>query len=1798
MQRKGAVDYIRYFIYNRELYITTRRTRITNKQGGYIRMKKLNKTRKIKAGVPPLPQPKINKTRKQQLTEALPSDIFLKKRQGIEKNITKYEQLFETETQKDTPDPVQVKIYKDRVKKYQWELRTLLANQASENPPPLPENIPQPPLPPPLEQEIPHNPLPETPAQDPPQDIKVVEESTEEQQQAPEQEKQQEQEQNIPQPLPKESPSITEIEIEEPTLDASEKKINEYKQQMERQQAIEESKQPDSGFLYPTQNDPQFQSKIAKRKEFFDNQFLDEPTDVKRQSDLLCKAEFEHLPHQVFVRNFLSPQTPYRSLLLYHQLGTGKTCTAIGVCEEFRQTMKQIGTTKQQRIIIVGSVNVKANFRKQLFDEDKIRKIAQENRGHFDYEDIQLCTASALLKEINPMNLQGLPLDTVIQQVHTLIDQYYSFLGYQSLSNYINRYIQFKASDLQKKEYTEEYLKQRRIDKIRQHFNGRLFVIDEAHNLRVTSDNGDENSKKTSMLLLEIAQYAENVRLLLLTATPMYNSPEEVLWWTNLLNTNDRRSTISRSEVFTAAATNNEDTVEIFKPKEETKLKIEGGRELLQRKLIGYVSYVRGENPFTFPYRIYPTQFLTDAAELRAHTFDDTNRPLIQMNGKPIPIPLQHIPVFLTQLDRESYQYILYDLCIKYLKQHTFTQKDKFGNQTERKGFEEMGGFGYTLLQIPIECLNIVFPSTAKSVLTSEAVQGGALPMVVDDIPGNSNANPNPTLNNLPTAPSQPTEYTPEDLEDPEDDDEDYEPDEETPEAQEEDPQLETPDTEDSTPIEDENPEGEQAAKRAKILRDDPEWIKKKNFLTNSIGEKGIRNTMAWKTPKTGPHNQNTQYEYKSEIFQSFGRFLSPENLPQYSRKFAEIQQRILRSTGVVMVYSEYINGGVVPFALALEELGFERHVPVNSRFTNTLFNPQSQNFAKISKRDATTMRSRSDPLFQSSSASFKQAKYALITGNSAFSPNNAADINLIISPENKLGELVKVVLITRAASEGVDFKFLRQIHILEPWYNMNRIEQIIGRGVRNSSHCMLPWEERNVEIYLHGTLLPGSTPPLLEETTVEISSQDMNPLPLPETDVEVSPQDTIPQPPEMETTEEVSPQNTFTEKEETALEVSPQDMNPQPLPITETSLEVSPQDTIQQSEEKQQEMETGIGLSTAQAQQPPPILKGGADDLQPPPPSEEAADIYIYRLAERKAKKIGQITRLLKETAVDCVLNIRQTKFTIQDLEAVAANQNLTLTLSTDQKQIAYKVGDKPFTDICDYMDNCAFQCMDTTKITDAELTTQTYQYSNVKANRPMIMKRIRQLFREDMVYTNKQLIQLIQGSKEYPEVQIYDTLSYFLQNDNETLIDKYGRLGRLTNHGKYYAFLPLELQDTRASLFERSRPIDYKHTYLRFEPSSYSSEAPISTQNQPIAPPSNKLSLKPISEMETEMETAPAAYEQNNIQQVFEQSMQKVSNWIAYSSMTNPLQTSEEDKVIKNWFRSVPSAKNILQYLFTTYPPTIPLPTEEDYLQYSLFHAMDLLSTDEKLAIAYVVFSPPKETEDFVNEQDRTTPIFQAMAAYFKSRFIQGKETQSALVLANFDFKTNQSSNQFWSMTLEPTEDEIQPKQLGWYPVSETDIPVFFQQAFETQFQVPSSQIHYKFGFMRPFLSKSKIQTGEIVLNIKNFNQKTRNNKGARVDQALKQDLKIHLQNILGISTIIEFPPAVEKLATVVGLSVALEFLLRWKDRKPNLSGNQLSTAIAKKYFFTLEESIANKTEALFCRVDGALNVISCEP
>ena len=203
------------------------------------------------------------------------------------------------------------------------------------------------------------------------------------------------------------------------------------------------------------------------------------------------------------MRNFLSFNTPYNSLLLYHGLGTGKTCSAITVSEEMRDYMKQMGIT--QRIIIVASPNVQENFKLQLFDERKLKQV----NGVWN---IQACTGNKYLKEINPTNIKGLSKAKVIRQINRIISNYYLFMGYTEFSNYIVKQSLIEGDGLSQKQI--ETLKKKKLRKL---FDNRLIVIDEVHNIRISDDNKNKTIAKN---LLQLAKTVNGMRLLLLSATP------------------------------------------------------------------------------------------------------------------------------------------------------------------------------------------------------------------------------------------------------------------------------------------------------------------------------------------------------------------------------------------------------------------------------------------------------------------------------------------------------------------------------------------------------------------------------------------------------------------------------------------------------------------------------------------------------------------------------------------------------------------------------------------------------------------------------------------------------------------------------------------------------------------------------------------------------------------------------------------------------------------------------------------------------------------------------------------------------------------------------------------------------------------------------------------------------------------------------------------------------------------------------------------------------------------------------
>jgi superfamily II DNA or RNA helicase len=1254
------------------------------------------------------------------------------------------------------------------------------------------------------------------------------------------------------------------------------KKSNTYLLKKEKMEYDYNATNNDYDFLYPELNDPNFNIKIAKRKEFNDTKYDGTIYDIKKQADILCNAKFELMPHQIFVKNFLSFQTPYNSLLLYNALGSGKTCSAIGIAEEYRSYMKQVGIN--QRIIVVASPNVQTNFRLQLFDERKLELI-RNSAVDTGLWNIESCVGNALIQEINPTQLKGLTKEKVISQIKRIIDTYYLFMGYGQLANFISNSLKEEV-DI---ELSQEEIRKIEIRKIKKIFNNRLIIIDEVHN--------SSEDKQVGVSLMKVAKYAENMRFLLLSATPMFNSFKEIIWLVNLMNLNDKRAMIEYSDVF--------DKEGNFLPQTTSPDgKVgEGGRELLVRKLTGYVSYVRGETPYTFPFRVYPTDFAKD------HSLLETTYPKKQMNDAEIKEPMKYINVFTNNIG--EYQEKGYKFMLKYMKQKSFDIYTKQGRLIEMPTFDNMESFGYTLLQAPLEALNIVYP--------------------------------NQSIDSL------------------------------------------------------------KEANELELFENG------KDIIMNMIGKTGLAQIMNSVEETQNFHRIRYNFEYKPAVLKKYGPIFHKDNIHLYSAKISQICERIRNSKGIVIVYSQYIDGGVVPIALALEEMGFSRFSSAQN--TKNLFKS-----SRTEQIDAITMKSRSE--FSRNKEDFHPAKYVMITGDKAFSSTNAADIKYITNPNNSNGEQVKVVLISKAGAEGLDFKCIRQIHILEPWYNMNRIEQIIGRGVRNLSHCNLPFEERNVEIYLHTTLLDNG---------------------------------------------------------------------------------------------------------------------------------EESADLYVYRFAEKKALQIGRITRLLKEVSVDCILNIGQNNFTVEKIAELAANQNIQINLSS-KKTIDFKIGDKPFTDVCDYMENCSYTCSPNLMVTEEDIVKHTYNDSFVESNRSRIIARILQLFREHNVYTRKQLIDSINIVKQYPIEQIFSTLTYLIENKNEYLIDKYGRLGNLTNKDLYYIFQPVEITDENASLYERSVPIDYKRKSIFLE---YSNEQQLPEERGPLTEEEEsgekakgekvngekangeKDKGDKVKGEKVKGENVKGKEKTDKTEKSFDTLIKEIEESLFYVLNTKKLVKGE-----KNWYRHAGLIVNVLKSKYGF--------DDNSVRKYMLDHILDMLLFADKMILINHLYSD--------NVPTNMTPVQELIKSYLDKRRVQSSGLVGFVIMKDDILRIyveNEETGQFVEADRE-------------------DYELFVRDI--ARFDVPKNSIHPLVGFVNLFTSKKSNQK-EMVFKVKDLNQK-RNNTGARIDDAGKEKIVKFLNIILG-DTI--YNDENTENITQLGLCAILEMLMRQKTENSILGVVGMNTV----YFLTPEQT-----------------------
>jgi hypothetical protein len=334
---------------------------------------------------------------------------------------------------------------------------------------------------------------------------------------------------------------------------------------------------------YPEITDKDFNQKILNKREFYINRTTLEL--FKNMNNSKDKG-FIKSPSQKFAKTYISKQTPYNGILLWHEVGVGKTCAGIAIAENFVDFVY----ANKKKILVLAKPTLKDTWL------DEILNIEKEIDRKFKNSNIHSqCTGDKYtnmlnMDEIYYKNKDKIDDKTFYENIKELknqrkkiIENYYEFMGYVKLANEID-------SQYQKlKNRGSKRVEKQLIDYIRDVYSNRVIIMDEVHSIRLGGSSKED--KKAIPCIELIARYAENTKFILASATPMYNVASEIIWLLNLLLWADKRAPIEEDDIFN----------------KDGSLK-EEGKSILIEKSRGYISYVRGENPFFFPIKLFPNE--------------------------------------------------------------------------------------------------------------------------------------------------------------------------------------------------------------------------------------------------------------------------------------------------------------------------------------------------------------------------------------------------------------------------------------------------------------------------------------------------------------------------------------------------------------------------------------------------------------------------------------------------------------------------------------------------------------------------------------------------------------------------------------------------------------------------------------------------------------------------------------------------------------------------------------------------------------------------------------------------------------------------------------------------------------------------------------------------------------------------------------------------------------------------------------------------------------------------------------
>jgi hypothetical protein len=771
---------------------------------------------------------------------------------------------------------------------------------------------------------------------------------------------------------------------------------------------------------------------------------------------------FSLLIHQKIVRDYINIYTPYRGLLLYHGLGSGKTCSSIAIAE---------GIKNDKKILIMTPASLRDNYVEELKKcGDYLYKKNQywefiNTKTHPQYVEY-LSTLLKLPQEYIASNGGAWFINVKKEPNYDSLD----FEDQKKINAQLDKMINYKYQFISYNGLRSSHLNGMTNGGTINPFSNKVIIIDEAHNFISRIVNKLTRKTSLSMKLYNYLMDAENCKIILLTGTPIINYPNEIAILFNILRGTLRsynfkllldKTTMTKEKLeelfYKANILNFIDSIEYNSVSYEV---------TITQNPFGYIKSAGDKNKLVYTSDILTSEEFLEKimSAFEGQSLKIANKKINVNSYKALPDNFDDFKTLFINPNNTINNPSMFKMRIIGLTSYFRSAQEQL-----MPSYDHANPNDFKIIKVPMSDFQFGIYEEARiqerkleeanKKKKSKKTKGGAQG---DDLYSDSTSTyrifsrafcnfvfPKPDIKR-----PMPNE-------------------EATIEAT-----LEN--------ISDEGISENISKNISEELLDDLSVAEK---LENVDGKydaddiKELEKDLANPKVNDGSYSKRISEALK-ELEKYSHKYLSKEGLQLYSPKFLHILENIIDDDhkGIHLLYSQFKTlEGIGIFKLVLKQNNFVEFKLKKNDKGEYMLNVGEENMGK--------------PMYAAYTGSETPEEREIIknvlNSNWKLVPSSIVKSIQTLAPDNFYGQIIKVLMITSSGAEGISLKNVRYVHITEPYWHPVRIHQVIGRARRICSHSDLPKELQTVNVFLY--LMVFSEAQLSSDLSIELRVKDIS---------------------------------------------------------------------------------------------------------------------------------------------------------------------------------------------------------------------------------------------------------------------------------------------------------------------------------------------------------------------------------------------------------------------------------------------------------------------------------------------------------------------------------------------------------------------------------------------------------------------------------------------------------------------------------------------------------------------------------